>query len=309
MNLHVFTTGRGTPTGWPECPVIKVATRTDLARRWHDLMDVNAGTIAEGKATIEEVGWQLFHLMLDVASGRKKTWAEHWKLHNALGAVQPGPGDLSRGRPLSRSSLGGRCLAKPAPPFLTIRLDIDQLSLLGYSYSQRFIASVRHHVHRTLSRQESCLHHVHRPHRGGWAGGAGQPVLIVDDDTGAIIDPGGNLAFNELFMGMTKHFPPQAVVPDRLPQTRTSLPRWTGGSPAPRHRWSSPACGSALRPHFTKVGKTETASSACPTAVVTCPWGGMNWCCCQPTSCTPKATSISTTRSARSCSRVTWACR
>ena len=43
--------------------------------------------------------------------------------------------------------------------------------------------------------------------------------LIVDDDTGAIIDPGGNLAFNELFMGMTKHFPPpQAVVPDRLPR-------------------------------------------------------------------------------------------
>jgi galactarate dehydratase len=29
--------------------------------------------------------------MLDVASGRRKTWAEHWKLHNAPGAVQPGP--------------------------------------------------------------------------------------------------------------------------------------------------------------------------------------------------------------------------
>jgi len=54
-------------------------------------MDVNAGTIAEGKATIEEVGWQLFHLMLDVASGRKKTWAEHWKLHNALVLFNPAP--------------------------------------------------------------------------------------------------------------------------------------------------------------------------------------------------------------------------
>ena len=91
MNLHVFTTGRGTPYGLAECPVIKVATRTDLARRWHDPMDVNAGTIAEGKATIEEVGWQLFHLMLDVASGRKKTWAEHWKLHNALVLFNPAP--------------------------------------------------------------------------------------------------------------------------------------------------------------------------------------------------------------------------
>ena len=46
MNLHVFTTGRGTPYGLAAVPVIKVATRADLARRWHDLMDVNAGTIA-----------------------------------------------------------------------------------------------------------------------------------------------------------------------------------------------------------------------------------------------------------------------
>jgi galactarate dehydratase len=91
MNLHVFTTGRGTPYGLAECPVIKVATRSDLARRWHDLMDVNAGTIADGTATIEDVGWQLFHLMLEVASGRKKTWAEHWKLHNALVLFNPAP--------------------------------------------------------------------------------------------------------------------------------------------------------------------------------------------------------------------------
>jgi galactarate dehydratase len=91
MNLHVFTTGRGTPYGLAECPVIKVATRSDLARRWHDLMDVNAGKIADGSATIEAVGWELFHLMLEVASGRKKTWAEHWKLHNALVLFNPAP--------------------------------------------------------------------------------------------------------------------------------------------------------------------------------------------------------------------------
>ena len=90
MNLHVFTTGRGTPYGLAECPVIKVATRSDLARRWHDLMDVNAGRIADGEATIEDLGWELFRLMLDVASGRK-TWAEHWKLHNALVLFNPAP--------------------------------------------------------------------------------------------------------------------------------------------------------------------------------------------------------------------------
>ncbi len=91
MNLHVFTTGRGTPYGLAQVPVIKVATRSDLARRWHDLMDVNAGTIADGFATIEDVGWELFRLMLEVASGRKKTWAEHWKLHNALVLFNPAP--------------------------------------------------------------------------------------------------------------------------------------------------------------------------------------------------------------------------
>lgn len=91
MNLHVFTTGRGTPYGLAEVPVIKVATRTALAKRWHDLMDINAGTIADGQKSIEDVGWELFHVLLDVASGRKKTWAEHWKLKNALVLFNPAP--------------------------------------------------------------------------------------------------------------------------------------------------------------------------------------------------------------------------
>ena len=91
MNLHVFTTGRGTPYGLAQVPVIKVATRDDLARRWHDLMDINAGRIATGEKSIADVGWEMFQLMLDVASGRKRTWAEHWKLHNALVLFNPAP--------------------------------------------------------------------------------------------------------------------------------------------------------------------------------------------------------------------------
>ncbi len=91
MNLHVFTTGRGTPYGLAAVPVIKVATRSELARRWHDLMDINAGTIADGTASIEDVGWALFRYMLEVASGRQKTWAERWKLHNQLVLFNPAP--------------------------------------------------------------------------------------------------------------------------------------------------------------------------------------------------------------------------
>jgi galactarate dehydratase len=90
MNLHIFTTGRGTPYGLAECPVIKVATRSDLARRWHDLMDVNAGRVADGELSIEALGMEIFKLMLEVASGRK-TWAEQWKIHNALVLFNPAP--------------------------------------------------------------------------------------------------------------------------------------------------------------------------------------------------------------------------
>lgn len=91
MNLHVFTTGEGSPYGLAMVPVVKVSSRTALAEKWHDLIDIDAGRIATGHATIQDVGWELFHLILEVASGRKKTWAEHWQLHNALAPFNPGP--------------------------------------------------------------------------------------------------------------------------------------------------------------------------------------------------------------------------
>ncbi len=91
ITVQVFTTGRGTPYGLTAVPVIKMATRTTLANRWFDLMDINAGTIATGDATIEDVGWELFHFILDIASGRKKTWSDQWGIHNALAVFNPAP--------------------------------------------------------------------------------------------------------------------------------------------------------------------------------------------------------------------------
>lgn len=91
MNLHVFTTGEGTPYGLAMVPVIKVSSRTALAEKWKDLIDIDAGRIATGAATLQQVGEELFLMMLDVASGRKRTWAEHWRLHNALALFNPGP--------------------------------------------------------------------------------------------------------------------------------------------------------------------------------------------------------------------------
>lgn len=91
ITVQVFTTGRGTPYGLAAVPVIKMATRTTLANRWFDLMDINAGTIATGEATIEDVGWELFHFILAIASGRKKTWSDQWGIHNALAVFNPAP--------------------------------------------------------------------------------------------------------------------------------------------------------------------------------------------------------------------------
>jgi galactarate dehydratase len=91
MNLHVFTTGRGTPYGLAMAPVVKVSTRTELAQRWPDLIDIDAGRIATGRASIEDLGWELFHYYLDVASGKKQTWAEQHKLHNDITLFNPAP--------------------------------------------------------------------------------------------------------------------------------------------------------------------------------------------------------------------------
>jgi len=91
MTLQVFTTGRGTPYGLAAAPVIKVATRTELARRWKDLIDFDAGCIATGDKTIEETGWDLFRLILDVASGKTKPWSDRWGIHNDLTLFNPAP--------------------------------------------------------------------------------------------------------------------------------------------------------------------------------------------------------------------------
>ncbi len=91
MNMHVFSTGRGTPYSLAAVPTVKVATNTPLARRWHDLMDIDAGRIVSGDETIESVGHELFEFMLDVASGRRRTAAETLGLENDLALFNPAP--------------------------------------------------------------------------------------------------------------------------------------------------------------------------------------------------------------------------
>lgn len=91
MNLHVFITGRGTPYGLSMVPVIKVSSNSKLSKRWHDLIDFDAGPVAFGEKTIEEMGWELFHLILEVASGNKKVATDTLGLYNDLVLFNPGP--------------------------------------------------------------------------------------------------------------------------------------------------------------------------------------------------------------------------
>jgi galactarate dehydratase len=91
MNVHVFITGRGTPYGLREVPVIKVSSNSKLSNRWHDLIDFDAGPIAFGQKTIEEMGWELFNMILDVASGSKKVASDKLGLYNDLVLFNPGP--------------------------------------------------------------------------------------------------------------------------------------------------------------------------------------------------------------------------
>jgi galactarate dehydratase len=91
MTLQVFTTGRGTTYNLKAAPVIKVSTNSALKERWNDLIDLDAGTIATGDKTIEEVGWELFKLIIDIASNNKKTYSDIYGLYNALSVFNPAP--------------------------------------------------------------------------------------------------------------------------------------------------------------------------------------------------------------------------
>ncbi|MDJ1466383.1 UxaA family hydrolase [Xanthocytophaga flava] len=70
--LILFTTGLGTPTGNPVCPVIKVATNSDLARRMADIIDIDTGDIITGQTTIEQKGEEILEYCIRAASGLEK---------------------------------------------------------------------------------------------------------------------------------------------------------------------------------------------------------------------------------------------
>jgi altronate hydrolase len=70
-NLIAFTTGRGSAIGFPTVPVIKISSNSATYRRMQDNMDINAGAIADGDKTIQQVGREIFDMILRTASGER----------------------------------------------------------------------------------------------------------------------------------------------------------------------------------------------------------------------------------------------
>jgi altronate dehydratase large subunit len=70
-HVILFTTGRGSVVGSAISPVIKICANPETARRLAADMDVNAGRILEGEATLDQVGGEIYQDVLAVAAGKR----------------------------------------------------------------------------------------------------------------------------------------------------------------------------------------------------------------------------------------------
>lgn len=75
-NIILFTTGLGTPTGNPICPVVKISTNTKLAERMPDIIDFDCGEIINGTKTIPQIAEDLLEYIIGLANGEYATKAQ-----------------------------------------------------------------------------------------------------------------------------------------------------------------------------------------------------------------------------------------
>ena len=69
-HIVLFTTGRGSVVGSAISPVVKVCANPETYRRMADDMDVDAGRILEGRATLDDVAGELIDVIIATAAGR-----------------------------------------------------------------------------------------------------------------------------------------------------------------------------------------------------------------------------------------------
>ncbi len=73
--IQLFTTGLGTPTGNPICPMVKLSTNTRLAEKLPEIIDIDCGPIIRGEKTVEEMGEEVLEYIIQLASGEITTKA------------------------------------------------------------------------------------------------------------------------------------------------------------------------------------------------------------------------------------------
>ena len=70
-HMTIFVTGRGSVVGSAISPVIKVAANPEMYERLHEDMDINAGQIISGEASLDTIGNAIFDLTQLVAAGQR----------------------------------------------------------------------------------------------------------------------------------------------------------------------------------------------------------------------------------------------
>lgn len=118
-----------------------------------------------------------------------------------------------------------------------------------------------------------CLMFAHLSDEGGEAVQANQ-FLIIHGDNGAVIDPGGNVAYNELLLTIGRYFPPQKLsmilASHADPDIIASLDRWMTSTQATLYisrLWER------FAPHFCKPGKTQGRIQGIPDPGMRIPLG------------------------------------
>ncbi len=85
-----FTTGRSSASGFRPSPCIKIATNTPMFEPLREDMDLDCGTIVDGRETIEAAGRRIFDYVLAVASGEQPLSEQHDYGHNEFVPCQMG---------------------------------------------------------------------------------------------------------------------------------------------------------------------------------------------------------------------------
>lgn len=75
--IVLFSTGKGSPTGSPIAPVIKIGTNTKLFENMPEHIDVNAGKIMDSHYSIEDIGEEIYKKVIDVANGEITSSEKH----------------------------------------------------------------------------------------------------------------------------------------------------------------------------------------------------------------------------------------